>query len=283
MSSTMPTIASNDHFSTESDSDSSFDSVLNYVPFGHNSTVGKKAAPKKPEPKKPNPTVGSGSSFPHRRAELGFVPHHKEDACSMDVYGDESNVYLYTKYRCSQCLRYHHPVSFEGQDVDDDNFDLCCSGCAGAQAAKEWKRDWHRVSQENDDKKMVYSRITGLKHPAVKRQDFFECAECGLEKQKGKFNYAEVERALEKRQQPTCAACLPDVPASIHKLKAAEIKLYLDGWGCSPVKKGTTKKQLQKMFQRACKKRLVHGLFVAPQKREKGLKDPCKPRSLKLS
>ena len=229
-----------------------------------------------------NPAVVMGTEEPHM-PPFSYVPHHGDDPLSMDVYSEESNRYLYTKHRCSQCLRFYLPAYFEGQDVDNDSWDLCCSGCTAAREAKEWKRDWHRFSLKEDEKKMVRSRITGKEHPAVKRDDFFACAKCGREKPKAKFNYAEVERALENRQQPTCAACLPDVPALIHKLKAAEMKLYLEGWDCSPVRKGTTKKELQQIFQKACKKRLIHNLFVAPKKREKGLKDPCKPRSMKLS
>ena len=229
-------------------------------------------------------TLGKGSAGPQPwPSQFCYVPHHAEDAWSIDMYDEDSNVYLHTKHRCSQCLRYHHPVSFEGQEVEDDMFNLCCSGCAGAQEAQEWKRDWHRVIQKGDEKKLVCSRITGSKHAAVKREDYFECAKCGHEKAKAKFNYAEVDRALEDRQQPTCAACLPDVPALIYKLKAGEMRLYLEGWDCSPVKKGTTKKELQKIFRKACKKRLLHNLFVAPKNREKGLKDPFEPRSLNIS
>ena len=213
---------------------------------------------------------------------LGYIPHHTEDDYCRDVHHEGTNEYWYTIYRCSDCLRFHHPSKFEDQDVDDDMYNLSCAPCVlkkELKALKEWERDWHMTTS----KEVETSSWTGNKYRKYKKDHSFECEKCWCMKKQVSYNYAEVEKAMEKREQPTCSQCLPDVPEQIYKLKAAEMKLYLEGWKCDMVEKGTSKKELQNIFQRACKKRLQKNFWKSQTKRDKGLKDPAKQRSLALS
>ena len=205
------------------------------------------------------------------------------------VHREDEHGHWHCLYRCSSCLRYQrqwHYHSFDApsssvDDFDEDDLpDLCCSECAIAKEVKEWNREWHAVSYELNEKKLVHSRITGHRHPAGTAKHVFKCSKCDRDKPKGSFNYAEVERALEERIQPTCASCLPDLPPLIHKLKAAEMKLYLEAWDHPPVKKGTTKKDTLKIFRLACKNRIRKNFFVSAKNRDKGLKDGSKGRTL---
>lgn len=213
---------------------------------------------------------------------LGYIPHHTEDDYCRDVHHEGTNEYWYTIYRCSDCLRFHHPSKFEDQDVDDDMYNLSCNGCTAKKelkALKENEREW----QQTTSKEIEVSSWTGQKFHKWKKEISFECEKCWCRKKQTQYNYAEVEKAMVKRDQPTCAMCLPDVPEQIHKLKVSEMKLYLDGWKCSPVKKGTKVKELRTIFQLACKKRLEKNFFKAQKTRGIGVKDPTKKRPLKVS
>jgi len=217
--------------------------------------------------------------------------HGGAPAC---VQREDENGHWHSLYRCSSCLRYQrqwfypsflslpktvHPSSAIEFD-DDDLSDLCCSECTNKKEVSEWNRDWHTVICKLNEKKLVYSRITGTREPAGTAKHVFKCSKCDHDKPKGSFNYAEVERALEERVQPTCAACLPDLPPLIHKLKAAEMKLYLEAWGHPPVKKGTTKKEILNIFRLACKNRIRNNFFTLAKNRDKGLKDGSKGRTM---
>ena len=143
---------------------------------------------------------------------------------------------------------------------------------------------WHNVIHKEDKSRMVYSRITGKSHAATKQEHYFVCVKCDKKKLKAMYNYAEVEKAMESREQPTCAPCLPDVPAQISKLEASEMNLYLKEWDCLPSQPGTKKKELQKIFQQACKCKLKKTFFKVERKaRDMGVKEVFKPRNLQLN
>ena len=213
---------------------------------------------------------------------VGYIPHHTDDEYFRDVYLEGSNDFWYTEHRCCECLVFSHPRSFEGQDIEYDVCNLVCDKCETKQqikAHKEWLRDWH----QEDSKKVTGKSWTGKEFEKYKKEHSFECEKCWCMKKQTAYNYAQVEKAMERREQPTCSQCLPDVPEHIHKLKVAEIKLYLDGWKRPPVEKGTQVKELRTIFQKACKKRLQKNFFMPQKKRGVGVKDPTKTRSLKVS
>lgn len=202
-----------------------------------------------------------------------------EEDYSREVYHPETNEYRYTIYRCSDCLRFQHPSSFPNQDAETEMHDLRCEECE-LKGEFGHLRDWHKIRSKEVHGKMVYSLITGNRHVKIKSEHFFVCEKCGHEKPKARFNYAEVDKAMEERTQPTCSDCLPEVPKKIHKLKANEMKLYLAGWGYSPVKRGTAKKELQVKFRTAYRDKINANFFQKATTRDKGLKVPCQPRPL---
>ena len=198
----------------------------------------------------------------------------------------------HTLYCCSSCHQFRRHWSFPDNLPDsthpddvgsfpvtcDDLADLCCHDCE----VDAWHRDWHMIDYKTDDKKLVYSRITGSKHPAGTTLHTFRCSRCHQNKPKASYNYAEVENALESRVQPTCAVCLPDLPKHIHKLKVGEMRLYLDAWGYPPAKTNLTKKEVLQIFRSACKKRIRDNFFRSAKKRDVGLKDGSSQRTLAL-
>jgi hypothetical protein len=147
---------------------------------------------------------------------------------------------------------------------------------------KQWYREWHRIVRKEDTKRKVFSAITGQKQPAMKPVHFFVCARCGCDKAKEKYNYEQVEHAINNREQPTCSACVPELPRYVDRLKVSEMKLYLAEWKCSPAKSGAKKEDVLAVFRQQCKMRLRENYFRHPSKKDTGVKVASKPRSLEL-
>jgi hypothetical protein len=164
----------------------------------------------------------------------------------------------------------------------DDDPDRVCFECEHSKAVKEWYRDWHRIDRREDTKRKVFSRITGQEHPAMKPVHFFVCVRCGCNKPKEKYNYEQAEKAIKNREQPTCSACIPELPIFVEKLKVSEMKLYLAEWKCDPVKSGAKKKDVLAVFRQQCKKRLRENFLRPRRNKDTGVKIASKPRCLEL-
>jgi hypothetical protein len=116
----------------------------------------------------------------------------------------------------------------------------------------------------------------------MKQLHFFICARCGCDKLKEKYNYEQANKAINKRLQPTCSLCLPEVPRFVEKLRVSEMKLYLAEWKCGPVKSDAKKRDVLAVFRAECKKRVKENFFRSHRSKDTGVKVASKPRSLEL-
>ena len=207
-----------------------------------------------------------------------YVPNPSEEDFTREVWDEATNKYVGTLYRCSCCWAHQKPEEYDERELDDDNQLIVCKTCRCNQEVRN--RWWHSVKTSEDPNKQVHSFITGKFHAKLTTQHFFRCASCRHDKAKSEYNYSQAAKAMFRREQPTCASCLPELPKEIAKLKMKEMKFYLQAWNGEPVKKGIKKEELREVFRAACKKQIKNSMFKKPRQRAAGLKDLSKQRKL---
>lgn len=206
------------------------------------------------------------------------VPEPSEEDFIREVWDEETNKHIGTLYRCSCCWSHQKPEEYDERELDDDNHLIVCKTCRYNQEVRN--RWWHSVKTSEDHNKQVHSFITGKFHAKLTTQHFFRCIKCRHDKAKSEYNYSEAAKAMFRREQPTCASCLPELPKDVAKLKMKEMKFYLQAWSGEPVKKGIKKEELREVFRAACKQQIKGNLFKKPKQRAPGLKDLSKQRKL---
>jgi hypothetical protein len=164
--------------------------------------------------------------------------------------------------------------------LDGNEEKRICENCVAFKETKDWYRDWHRIERKEVKDKKVYR--SGEWCQAMKPVHFFVCARCNCDKLKDQYNYEQAENAINKRIQPTCSACIPELPMHVDKLRVSEMKTYMREWMCSPVKTGAKKKEVLSVFRKHCKRRLQENFFRHRRNKDTGVKVASKPRSLEL-